>query len=544
MVRIRKVKCDEGRPTCHRCISTGRICDGYGIWDGDGENLHRHRACVTGMRDKRVIPRLPASISIPFSDNTEEKEYFEWFKCRSATKLPGSFISRFWDTLLFQASLNEPAVSHAILALSSAHKGAIVNADDQTKVTSAPSEQERFALKHYVKAINHLQPCFSVKDRTSFRVTLITCIAFVCLEFLRGHFKIAQAHLQNGLQILIEAEMLSNDNIGILQSKPHQESTDDWIIEAFSRLHLQVELFKYTFQHPCLVLQVTSPQSPTLVFHSINDAWQQLGQILNRVFLLTHHARQQALSQHRSTQYPQALPELQQQIQIDLARWLDRYESFKNTIPHDSSIEEKKAYQGLPTYHTMATIMAATCLTPTNESIYDSHTSQFLLLIKQLTHLRTLASPAQILPAGDMSRSIIDMGWIPPLYYTAIKCRVHRLRVHAIRLLESTSHREGIWDAKAVACVARKVMEVEERGFYKGVADDFPLASIPLLQDLSLPVLPEEYRMRDVEIVLSGAPLDRILLFCKRKEGDGGDCRVLVAEYDVYLRRWTDKTYE
>src|SRR3569833_880855 len=27
--RIRKVKCDETKPFCHRCVSTGRACDGY-----------------------------------------------------------------------------------------------------------------------------------------------------------------------------------------------------------------------------------------------------------------------------------------------------------------------------------------------------------------------------------------------------------------------------------------------------------------------------------------------------------------------------------
>jgi hypothetical protein len=27
-VRIRKVKCDQDRPACNRCVSTGRICDG------------------------------------------------------------------------------------------------------------------------------------------------------------------------------------------------------------------------------------------------------------------------------------------------------------------------------------------------------------------------------------------------------------------------------------------------------------------------------------------------------------------------------------
>ncbi|KLU81825.1 hypothetical protein MAPG_00906, partial [Magnaporthiopsis poae ATCC 64411] len=28
-MRIRRVKCDEGKPACQRCTSTGRACDGY-----------------------------------------------------------------------------------------------------------------------------------------------------------------------------------------------------------------------------------------------------------------------------------------------------------------------------------------------------------------------------------------------------------------------------------------------------------------------------------------------------------------------------------
>ena len=45
----------------------------------------------------------------------------------------------------------------------------------------------------------------------------------------------------------------------------------------------------------------------------------------------------------------------------------------------------------------------------------------------------------------------------------AVKCRVHRIRIQAIRLLESFSHKEVIWDAKATACITRKVTEIEDR---------------------------------------------------------------------------------
>ena len=540
-VRIRKVKCDEGRPACHRCRSTGRVCDGYGIWGG-GDSLYGHGQCVTGFKDSRAVPRPPASVSV-FASGTEEKGYFEWFKCRTAIKLPGSFVSRFWDTLLFQAGLEEPAVSHAVLALSSVHKGGAFNANGQNKADNGPNEQEQFMLKHYVKAISHLQPHFSIKDRASFRVALITCVTFVCLEFLRGHFMTAQIHLENGLKILGEMQMLSNSDDGIFRPKHCFQSTDGWIVEAFSRLHLQVELFRHAYQHPCMILQAPGPGTPALVFHSINEAWQQLGRLLNKVFHLTHQARKQAVCECESLRNTHLLLEYQQCIRTELARWLETYEAFKKVPQGHRPTQEEKGYQLLNTYHTMASIIADTCLRPSDELAFDFHTTQFVLLIRQLASLQTMASTTCLVQAlpGDMSRSVIDMGWIPPLYYAAVKCRIHRIRLQAVRLLESTSHREGIWDAQTAACVARKVMVMEERDFYRDVAtlDDFFLLSPPRVQDLSLPTLPESYRIRDVEVVMLGDPMDRILLFCKQKQ-EGKDCRVLISEYNMHLQRWID----
>lgn len=538
-VRIRKVKCDEGRPACHRCKSTGRVCEGYGIWGG-GDSFYWNRQSVTALDN---VPRPPPSVSL-LTSGTEENEYFEWFKCRTAIKLPGSFVSRFWDTLLFQASSNEPAVLHAVLALSSVHKRGAVDANGRTVPGNSPNEQESSTLKHYVKAISHLEPHFSRKDKASFRVALITCVTFIYLEFLRGHFRTAQIHLEKGLKILKEIHLLSDGNDGILRSKPCLESTDDWIIEAFSRLHLQVELFKHAYQHPCLVLQAASPKTRTLVFHSINEAWQQIGQLLNEVFYMNHRARKQGACE--CVQNRLLLIEDQQRVRTELARWLDVYEAFERPLHGLRPTQEEKGYQLLYTYHTMTSIMLATCLRPSDESAFDLHANQFHLLIRQLTTLRTTAStisPVRAVP-GDMSRSVIDMGWIPVLYYTAVKCRVHRIRLQAIRFLESTSHREGIWDAKTAACVARKVMQMEERDFYKDVntADDFSLLSSPRPQDLSLPPLPESYRIRDVEVVLSGDPMDRILLFCMQRH-EGIDFRVLISVYSVHLQCWIDERH-
>ena len=207
--RIRKVKCDEGRPACLRCLTTGRVCDGYGVWGGGG-NFY-------GARQPSILSQPPLSISV-LAASTEEKRYYEWFTCRTVKKIPGFFVLTFWNTLLLQASLNEPAVLHAVLTLSSVHKREILvgkvqgGSDDET----VPFEQEQFMLSQYVKAIGHLQPHFENKEKGSVRVALITCVVFICLEFLRGHFRTGQKHLENGLKILREMYGGSGEDEGVL----------------------------------------------------------------------------------------------------------------------------------------------------------------------------------------------------------------------------------------------------------------------------------------------------------------------------------------
>jgi hypothetical protein len=79
--------------------------------------------------------------------------------------------------------------------------------------------------------------------------------------------------------------------------------------------------------------------------------------------------------------------------------------------------------------------------------------------------------------------------------------------------------------------VTRKVIEIEEAGFYQGLEMDenFPLYYSPQPRDLGLPRLPATYRLREVEVVLSGSPMTKVLLFCKKRQRSI-DRRVLLSE--------------
>lgn len=167
--KFRKVRCDEAHPSCTRCLSTGRNCDGYGIWS-EG----RHRMPET------IQTSVAIEVSRKSSLNTQERGYLEWCTCHTSVKLPGLFGSHFWDTLILQACDSEQAVLNAVLALGCAYK--------VKHSPGEPSSDERSMLSHYNKAIHHLEPAFLFDNsRQQARVALITCMLFIYLEILRGN---------------------------------------------------------------------------------------------------------------------------------------------------------------------------------------------------------------------------------------------------------------------------------------------------------------------------------------------------------------------
>ncbi|CAL5869504.1 uncharacterized protein PFLUO_LOCUS3734 [Penicillium psychrofluorescens] len=183
--------------------------------------------------------------------------------------------------------------------------------------------------------------------------------------------------------------------------------------------------------------------------------------------------------------------------------------------------------------------MAELCTYPDNEMASDTQIHQFALLMKQMEDLYDVSrvewDASSVDNRVDLAKSIIDMGCIAPLYYVAVKCRDHRLRLQAVQSLELVFHREGIWDARSTATVARKVMELEESDYFTaaGLFDDLTIFACQ-----EPPTLPEHYRIRNVGFVSSGNPAERILLFGRRPQGKG--VRSCIAEYHMSSQSWVD----
>ncbi|ORY61258.1 uncharacterized protein BCR38DRAFT_310326, partial [Pseudomassariella vexata] len=163
--KTRKVKCDEGRPACARCLSSGRVCQGYGIWGGGNTSLDLVRSGPI----KHVLSTITP-------ESKDELCCLEWFRGRTAVKLQGPFGSSFWGSLVIRASLEEPSIFCAMQALRSVHKRVTVGVAGLGS-EGDPDRLEQFTLRQYSKAINHLlQPQFVSGDKASLRVALISCM--------------------------------------------------------------------------------------------------------------------------------------------------------------------------------------------------------------------------------------------------------------------------------------------------------------------------------------------------------------------------------
>ncbi|KAH7124518.1 hypothetical protein EDB81DRAFT_619249, partial [Dactylonectria macrodidyma] len=241
--KIRRVKCDEGRPGCRRCMSTGRFCEGYGVWGGG--TSHRFAELTKVPMATRTLRDLSSLWCMGLTSDIE-RITFDWFRHRAMFKLSGVFSSRFWDSLVLQACSTNPAVLHAVLALGSAHKMEMQIRPSNSGDLCARSRQQQmqFTLQQYNKAIACVQPLLSrtQPDIQSSRVVLIACMVFVCLELLQGRYIEGIKHLCNGMVLLNQLRDTSRTSMstGTLLLSHAQDTVDDrYLIEAFSSLYCQ-----------------------------------------------------------------------------------------------------------------------------------------------------------------------------------------------------------------------------------------------------------------------------------------------------------------
>ncbi|KAK1990114.1 hypothetical protein LX36DRAFT_621227 [Colletotrichum falcatum] len=475
--KARRVKCDETRPSCRRCTAAGKVCDA---------RVNCSESCSPGPRPPLPSPPTP-SVSLARCNthaglaglSPSNKRHFEWFVREASGRLPGMFRSPYWKRLVLQASSTEPAVLYAILALGAAHEKESSTAEpcrrakpDEGGEPESPGTAGRLCLQLYNKSISLLQPHFSKRSAESTRVALVVCTVFFCLEFMQERYKTGFLHFGYSLQLL--GNLLRSRASAASAADP----VDDWFAEEIPRIDLQAALFTNEFYLGAANDTSLLWDSLPRVFRTTRDASHSLDGLLFRALKLQKNGCAINLSGDAVDIFE--LLATQQTLRRDLEGWLQSFNVFKANSWGDLSDAERLACRRLPIYHTMAHIVTNTSLNPRNELIFDLYTHQFASVVSHAREiLDDAAQPSDLpTPAADtpgpgplhdpQPERAVDAGLIPPLFFTAVKCRVPRIRRQAAELIMLAHRHEGIWDAVLSARVAREVMALEERGVQDG----------------------------------------------------------------------------
>ncbi|KAF1958556.1 hypothetical protein CC80DRAFT_14520 [Byssothecium circinans] len=507
--KIRRVKCDEAKPYCVKCTSTGRNCDGY-IQDVDNRVAalakctsphHPPDACALSLFNDReretlfaaAIPPLPDKCSpsyepsndlftspfmpLGFPTNHLPGRAFHYFIHRSSVDLTGPLQSQVWQEHVLGVCSKSIAVQHAVVALSGFH--------ERYSFPENPSSEEHCWRQYYlaVRTSKGLVEKAAADKNAKGRIPdeiLISCAIFVTIEILLGNTEEAIRHLESGLSLV-------ESYVGKSRGRLDPNTVD--LIGFFARLDLQVLSFSpkrhQMSLHPGLYGSRNSLQSRFMSLQSLPNAPSaSLYRLIRRIlYWIRHYAAPLKYSSSASADLEHTQTELIAALEAWKTTFLDGKEEDLSWITPACIGPNPVTSHLLLTYH-LTSLKLKTALSA-SELIFcePEPLSSFGAILSYtfvILHQRNKKLYPVYLPTGQTQSEYffsLESSIVEALYYTSIKCRHPVLRRCAVGLLRCAG-REGVWDGTIMALVSDHVIKLEEEE--QGDQNTTPLAALQL----------------------------------------------------------------
>ncbi|KAI8953019.1 hypothetical protein F4801DRAFT_539154 [Xylaria longipes] len=457
--KIRKVKCDEGKPHCRRCTRTGRKCDGYTPTRTTSSALSWHRP-------RHLFPDV---------NSASERRCLEFFCEVAAPVMSGPLDPYFWTHLILQFCQMEPAVRHSVVAVGSLYEQ-IRRHEDMDPLL----RNDNLVLSHYNAAIRHLK---TMKNES---LVLLVCVLFICIEFLRGNQGAATKHCQHGISILKRVE----------EAFP-------WAKEYLSPIFRRLSLVPFFFSPidlaqpniPCLddtnpSFSAVDRSQPNQIclddaipsFSSFGNAQFYLDGIVSRTVRLIRLGDVYRLGYmiHEAVS-PDLIAEQ------DLTRTLldDWHSNFVQLVKKSSQPVSTSVYRCNMLMRYL--ICRVWVETPFDfyQTAYDEHNGLFRSIVDSAAAVESLNYSAKPI------KFTFEMGYIPLLYFVVMKCRCLETRLRALLLMRRLgAARENLWEMVTMFASAKRIVEIEHGAI---LTDDGNLSTEPSHPGLP----PDEVRVRD-----------------------------------------------
>jgi hypothetical protein len=202
----------------------------------DGKPLHNHSSYQAST------PKISPQSSQNICGIAEASGSLQDLQVPKLYCIAGAFEPHFW-------SHNYPTVQQAMLALCVIYEGNQRDIKRPMK-SSTVTIQDPQALHQYNLAVSHLIEYFSSSHQDS-RATLLSCLVFVCIEFLQNNLESAFKHLDSELKIL--GDLSKNLPVSSLPETLgfyNAEDTYGSIHRSFTRLRSQAAMHGTCSQLP------------------------------------------------------------------------------------------------------------------------------------------------------------------------------------------------------------------------------------------------------------------------------------------------------
>lgn len=426
---MRRIKCDEAKPQCMRCVVAGRECVNF-------------LSPVTVATIEPAVMAQPSYRPTPIyaGSNHLEKQMFHLLRTEASIQVAGAFDHGFWSVDLPRATQTYPAVWHASISLAAVYQWL------QEKNKGRTSERlYTFALQQYNKSIQRLvtiHPKSSDPSYENQETFLMVIILFSGICSIQKDMKGGEMHLTNGIQLFYKWRFWQHYSKSPRQSHILASRS---LVTLFNRFELQYSLSK----PPRSDWDILPDCPPTRPFASVTEAYFQQQLIINN---LVKVCRQQEDS--HITRYPLPLPEKRHSYRHQYTLWKEQFQKLENTDVRSMMILQ---------LYSLATEMLLYIDFSKVELSWDEYRPsfvQFLAIAKQLYALETKTSPV----GDDCTPSTFSFAPMvsEPLTAVVACCRDDKIRREGIELMKKWPLMDGAVEYQRSASVIEAGMMHEE----------------------------------------------------------------------------------
>ncbi|PMD30050.1 hypothetical protein L207DRAFT_230501 [Hyaloscypha variabilis F] len=503
--RTRHVKCDEGKPSCLNCTSTGRKCDGYQCIEApnilQALPLLAFAQSYTNQTSPWNDSQVTLATTLGLPSNEQNNRLFHSFLQDCVPSLTEAMDSEFWRRSILRAS-SSPAVQHAAIAF-----GAVYEQRMLSQNMHSGQDGKRLELTsslRYAVAIRTLRYCTAEPSQTPemLEEIMIACLIFIFMEILRGDDVAAATHLDGALKIYSCARSTGEVHI---QAKENKITSDidiavGSITKSFLRLDIQSVLYmgsRTPWEPGGISVMFRASEDIPAMFETFLDARDSLYALLAKIlnFITPPEGAEKCFpawcphpdrgfdiytvfhgSTYRDYHLPKAITQRRHLMHL-LSRWKSAFQGFlKKGTPKTPDTLTGCALLWL-TYH--ATRIKLAVAYTHDECCYDEHLPSFKKILEQAelylkytaqtprSHTPTPTDPndrlANNMPSLKPRQTYfkVHSSVCYPLYYTALKCRSKTTRQSALSMLRNVDS-EGVWDVNMLTKIAEFVITIEE----------------------------------------------------------------------------------